>query len=130
MPNLASKLVRALGDVAALGALYTEDVVLTLPSSLVAEGAIRGKDRVLAFHEMTWTKYFHPEIEVQILDELAQGDLSAARFIYNAKFRQGDQPYTNEYTFFVRAKNGLIREIYEGVDSYRFMQERPLHWDE
>ncbi|WP_336965208.1 nuclear transport factor 2 family protein [Sphingobium aquiterrae] len=122
--NLAARLVRALGDLTALELLYTDDVVFHLPSSLV-DDAIRGKANVMAMHRQVWTSIYHPVVEVEILDTLAQDSLSAARFVYRARFKSTNEAYQNEYTFFVRGREGMISEVFEGVDSHRFVQLRP-----
>lgn len=124
MANLAANLVNALGDLRALEVLYATDVVMSLPTSLVAE-PIKGRDSVMAMHTRIWSEVFYPEVEAEILDNLSVGTLSAARFRFHARFRTSGKPYKNEYSVFVHARGDKIAKVYEGADTYYFIQECP-----
>jgi len=125
MSGLAGQLMRVYGDLDAMGALYDDNIVMWLPRSLGAStGPHHGKQTVLAFNKRTWTVVYHPQVRVEILDDIGEGDTSACRFLFHAVFRKNDAPYVGEYTMFARSRNGLITELYEGIDTLLIQQIR------
>ena len=127
--TLAGRLVENFGRPAEMRKLYASDVRWELPPSLGnISGPHEGIDAVAAFNRRVWEAvYFDAESQagdactVQILDEVGGADSasSAVRFIYKATYRNGHTPYENEYTVFVRARDGLIQEVFEGLDTMR-----------
>ena len=120
--TLAGRLVRAFGDVTAMAAMYAEDVVWTLSKSLgpAVAGPHVGKAATIAFNRFVWTDVYVPaSVTVEVLDEIGGEDgKSAVRFIYRAR-RFAGQAYENEYTVFVRSRDGMITEVFEALDTRR-----------
>jgi ketosteroid isomerase-like protein len=121
MSTTAGDLVRAFGDVDTMQTMYTEDISWTLPASLgPLAGPHIGKDAVTAFSRTAWGTLYEPEgVEVEVLDELEEGDLSAARFLYRATVAASGEAYENSYTIFVRTRDGKVAEVHELVDTLK-----------
>ncbi|WP_439815483.1 nuclear transport factor 2 family protein [Zavarzinia sp. CC-PAN008] len=123
--TLAGKLVEAFGDPQAMNALYADDVRWTLSASTGAlAGPHVGRAAVVAFNTTIWTEfYFADGVTVEILDEVGNDRLSAVRFIYNARYKADNSPYSNEYTVFARHPDGRkITEVFEGLDTSYALQ--------
>ena len=58
-----------------------------------------------------------PELEIEVLDELGDDDLGAARFIYRATLRRAEAPRGLEYVIFARGRDGLLTEVFESLDT-------------
>ena len=118
MPRtLAGKLAAAFGNVDAMTALYAADVVWSLPTSTGLPTPYKGRDTVVAFNREVWGKYYRADCTIDLLDETGDGDVSAARFIYKAFSLIANKHYENEYTLFVRSKDGRITEVFEAFDT-------------
>lgn len=116
--TLARQLVEAFGDPMAMEKLYHPDVVWHMQKSLkTVFGPYIGKSSVVEFNHRVWGKFYYPEVDVEILDELGDESLSAVRFNYRAKLRNSGDPYDLEYAVFAKAKDGLITDVYELLDS-------------
>ncbi len=124
MSTLAGKLVRAFGDVDAMARLYDDDIRWTLPAALgPAAGPFEGREAVIAFNAAVWSQFYLPTgVEVDLHDELAQDDLSAARFTYRATVASTGESYENEYMLIARARDGKVVEVFEYMDSLKLMQ--------
>lgn len=117
-PGLAATLARAFGRVAAMSDLYDEAITWSLPASLgPLAGPYRGRAAVVAFNSLVDTAYDSATVEVEILDDLAAGDTSVARFIYRARMLPSGEPYEGEYVLFVRSRHGRIVEVQERLDT-------------
>jgi ketosteroid isomerase-like protein len=123
MSTLAGDLARALGDVAAMQQLYADDICWTLPVSLGRIGGTHeGKDAVIAFNKASLGPYCKsPGIEVEIHDEIGEGDLSMARFTCRATVATTDETYENEYMLLVRRRDGKVAEVFEYLDTLKVM---------
>jgi ketosteroid isomerase-like protein len=115
----AGRLVEAFGDPQKMNALYADDVRWTLSRSTgPVAGPHVGREAVVAFNTLIWSVYYFAEgVTVEILDEVGDESLSAVRFIYSATIRDGNRPYSNEYTVFARHPAGLITEVFEALDT-------------
>lgn len=121
MTSPAGDLVRAFGDVDAMSEMYADDIVWHLPVSLgPIAGPHEGRTAVIAFNQTVWGTYYSPDnVEVELLDELQDGERSAARFTYRATILASGTRYENEYTLFTRSNGGLIVEVHEGLDTLK-----------
>ncbi|MBS02064.1 MAG: ketosteroid isomerase [Gammaproteobacteria bacterium] len=116
--TLARQLAEAFGDVEAMRALYADNIIWSLQASLGRiAGPYEGKEAVMAFNERVWGSFYYPECTVDILNELGDDAHSAVRFIYNAKLRSSEGPYSLEYILFVRAEGGQITRVDESMDT-------------
>ena len=123
--GLAATLARAFGNVAIMSTLYDDDVVWALPASLgPLSGPHRGRAAVVAFNELVDTAYDPASVAVTILDDLTQGDLSVARFIYQARMLPSGEPFKGEYALYVRSLNGRIIEVQERLDTLAVYRAR------
>lgn len=79
--GLAAKLAMLFGNVEGMSALYAEDIFWTVPRSLrYLAGTYRGISEVVRFNHQINTTYNANSMRIDILDDLVQGDVSAARF--------------------------------------------------
>ncbi len=114
----ARRLAEAFGDVTELQKLYADDVVWSLSESLGRiAGPYVGKEEVIAFNERVWGSFYHPDVTVEILDELGDDTLSAVRFIYNARMRNSGGDYSLEYVLFAHGEDGLVTKVFESMDT-------------
>jgi ketosteroid isomerase-like protein len=116
----ARLVVDAFGDIAALAAMYTEDVTWRLNHSLAPNiaGPHVGKAAVTAFNEAVFTKFYEPgSVRVEILDELGDEASSVVRFNFRATSRRG-LPYAVEYVLFAKTWGGKVCEIVELLDTH------------
>jgi ketosteroid isomerase-like protein len=121
MTTPAGDLVRAFADVDRMDAMYADEIVWTLPASLgPAAGPHHGREAVVAFNRAVWGQYYSPEgVEVEVVEELRDGDRSAARFVYRATVLASGERYENHYTLFARSSGGRIVEVHEGLDTLK-----------
>jgi ketosteroid isomerase-like protein len=116
--TLAGQLVKCFGQPQAMEALYAEDVRWSLSPSLgKIAGPHEGLAAVGAFNRRIWEAVYFPEVEVELLDELGDGNASAVRFLYRATYRNNGAPYENQYALFVRSRDNRIHEVFESLDT-------------
>lgn len=123
--NCAVALARAFGDMNVMNALYHDDVVWTLPPSLGAlAGPYNGRAAVRAFNSFVYQVYDYRTVEIMIIDAMAEGDRSAARFLYSAHMLPTGKAYKGEYVLFVRAYDGAIIQVDERLDTLAVFNSR------
>lgn len=122
--TVAGDLVRAFGDVEHMNTMYSDDIVWTLPASLgPTAGPHHGRDAVLAFNNAVWGQYYSPVgVEVDILTELQDGEVSAVRFVYRATVLATGETYENTYTLFALSRGGQIVDVKEDLDTLKLLQ--------
>ena len=124
-PGLAGQLARVFGRAAAMRPLFHDDITWTLPASFgKLAGPYVGKAAVGAFNELVAQFYDVDTATVEVLDELAAGPVSAVRLIYRATMLPSGTPYSGEYVLFVRAKDGLIHDVHERLDTLAIWRDR------
>ena len=127
---MARTLVEAFGDVETMQKLYDDDIVWYMSKSLgPIAGPYEGRDAVIAFNNRVWGKFYLPDVQVEILDDVGNEETSAVRFIYSATMARSEKVYKLEYTLFARAKNGKLTEVFEGMDtlgSANLFADKPL----
>jgi ketosteroid isomerase-like protein len=115
--ELAHQLVTSFGDAEAIVANLAEDAewwitptVGVLGSPTIGREAIHASMKVI-FGEL----YSAPSVEVHHC--VGDAGIAAIRFTLRAVARfAGDQPYTNEYTVWIRRRGGLIDRVWEYLD--------------
>ncbi len=115
----ARRIVEAFGDCEALVAMYTDDVVWRLNSSLAPNiaGPHVGKAAVGAFNLAVFTKFYEPgSVSVDIHEELGDEVASVVRFDFHARTRKG-LSYDVEYVLFARTRDGQVCDVVEIMDS-------------
>ena len=116
----ARRLVEAFGDVDALAAMYTDDVVWRLNHSLAANiaGPHVGKDAVVGFNTAVFTKFYEPgSVRVDIHDDIGDEASSVVRFDFHAMSRRGNA-YDVEYVLFVKTRDGQVYDVVELLDTH------------
>lgn len=114
----AGRLVEAFGDIDTMKQMYADDIVWTLSKSLgPIAGPYNGRDKVIAFNERVWGRFYYPEVKVTIIDEVGDDSVSAVRFIYSATMRRNDKPYELEYQLFAYSKEGKLTHVFESMDT-------------
>jgi ketosteroid isomerase-like protein len=127
MTGLAARLALSFGNIPSMSALYSDDLVWTLPPSLgVLSGPFVGREAVLAFNEGINRAYEPTSMRVEILDDIDMGNLSAARFKFSATMLPSGEPWQGEYSMFVRARDGKIIEVHERLDTLAVARVRNL----
>lgn len=121
--TLAGRLATNFGDAEAMAQLYAPNIQWRLCASLPFARPMKGKEVVAEFNRVIWRDHFYPEVQVELLDEIGDDALSAARIDYSAKFRATDHLYTNEYTLFVRSAGGMITHVFEGLDTAAMVEQ-------
>ncbi|MFC4595855.1 nuclear transport factor 2 family protein [Sphingobium tyrosinilyticum] len=113
----AGALVQAFGDVEKMSAAYAPGIRWSMPASTPFPRPMEGKDAVIAFNSKVWGEVHRPDCEVEILDEVGDERVSAARFIYRAHVIGKEGIYENEYTIFVRSGPEGLTEVFEAFDT-------------
>lgn len=116
----ARRLVEAFGDVEAMAAMYTPDVMWRLSRSLAPNiaGPHVGAEAVVAFNTAVFTKFYEPgSVSVQIHDEIGDEASSVVRFDFSATSRRGHR-YDVEYVLFATTRDGRIAEVVELLDTH------------
>lgn len=119
-PTPARRLVEAFGDVEALAAMYTDDVVWRLNHSLAPNiaGPHVGKEAVVGFNTAVFTKFYEPgSVHADIHDEIGDEASSVVRFDFHAMSRRGN-PYDVEYVIFVKTRDGKVYDVVELLDTH------------
>lgn len=116
----ARRLIEAFGDVAAMAAMYTDDVVWRLNHSLAVNisGPHIGKDAVVGFNTAVFSKFYEPgSVRVDIHDEVGDETSSVVRFDFHAMSRRG-HAYDVEYVLFAKALDGRVYDVVELLDTH------------
>jgi ketosteroid isomerase-like protein len=115
----ARRLAEAFGDVDAMAAMYTDDVVWRLSLSLAANiaGPHVGKETVVGFNTAVFTKFYEPgSVRVDIHDEVGDETSSVVRFDFHATSRRG-HAYDVEYVLFAKTCDGKVCDVVELLDT-------------
>ncbi|MDT2006590.1 nuclear transport factor 2 family protein [Rhodococcus opacus] len=128
MNTLAGELARALGDVDAMQQLYADDISWTLPVTLGRIGGTNeGKDAVIKLNKISFGPYSKSAgFKVDIHHEFGDDEYSVARFTCSATVSATDEAYVNEYSLFVRGRDGKITEVVEHLDTLKVMHYEGL----
>lgn len=122
--NLGVALVQAFGDPKAMMEYLSEDVVWSLPDSLLEVGGTKkGKPAVLELMENIFGAIYDPKsVKVTIHSALTDGDQVALRFGLSAVATFGPS-YKNEYSLFAEVKSGKIVRVWEYLDTLGAQQQ-------
>ena len=118
-PTPARQLVEAFGDLEAMAALYTDDIVWRLSHSLPPNitGPHVGIEAVTGFNRAVFEIFYDPaSVVIDILDEIGDDALSVVRFDMHAQTSRGHS-YAVEYALFAKTTDGLIHEVVELLDT-------------
>jgi ketosteroid isomerase-like protein len=116
----ARRLAEAFGDVDAMAAMYTDDVVWRLNLSLAANtaGPHVGKEAVVGFNTAVFTKFYQPgSVHVDIHDEVGDETSSVVRFDFHAMSRHS-HAYDVEYVLFAKTRDGNVCDVVELLDTH------------
>lgn len=106
------------GDDETVRRTLADDVVWHTPPSTLPDyqGPHRGPTAVIALTSGSAGVFRAGTRSVEVLRQVAEGDLIAVDWRHNALMADGS-PYQNLYSFFFRIADGLVAEVWENFDT-------------